>query len=76
MTATPQDVQAKLDAAATALTKTTKTYPAQVKLYGSDWTKWPHTSQWYIARKQISDARAEAGQLGGAPIAAFAYKEV
>lgn len=79
MTATPADVQAQLDIAVAALAKTNKTYPSMVKTYGSDWTKWPQTSQWYIARKAISDARAEAGQLvspGGPPQAAFTYKEV
>lgn len=79
MTATPVDVQAKLDTATVALAKTNKTYTSMVKTYGSDWTKWPQTSQWYIAKKAISDARAEAGQLvtpGGTPHAAFTYKEV
>lgn len=76
MTATPQDVQVTLDAATTALAKTTKTYPSMVKTYGSDWTKWPPTSQWYLARKAISDARVEVGDLvaPAPPVAAFAYK--
>lgn len=78
MASTPQDVQAKLDAARTAITKTTNSYPAMVKKHGSDWTKWPTGSQWYIALNNIQAARVEAGDLvaPAPPAAHFSYKEV
>lgn len=80
MTATATDVQVKIDAAVTALKKTTATYPYMVKTYGTDWTKWPVTSNWYVAFTQLAGARAEVGQLGaatvtGSPKAAFVFKE-
>ena len=78
MTASAADVQAKLDAATTALAKTTSSYSAMVKKHGADWTKWPVTSNWYVALSQIRAARTEAGQLvapSGSPTAAFAFKE-
>lgn len=78
MPATPQDVQTKLDAADMALSKTNKSWPQMVKTYGSDWHKWPTTSQWYVALSAIENARAEAGQLvaPSLPTAAFTYKEL
>lgn len=63
MTATPQDVQAKLAAAMTALSKSNNSWPYMVRTYGADWTKWPKTTQWYIALSTIQAASAEAGQL-------------
>lgn len=67
-TVTPQDVQAKLDAATAALAKTTNSYTGMVKNYGSDWTKWPTGSNWYIALTNIKAARTEAGQLVGGKV--------
>lgn len=63
MTATPQDVQTKLDAAVSALKATTSSYPAMVKRYGQDWHKWPVNSNWFRAFDAITKARAEVGQL-------------
>lgn len=63
MSATPQDVQAQLDIAINSLKKTTISYPDFIKRFGTDWTKWPKTSRWYIAVNAIATARKEAGQL-------------
>ena len=78
MAASPQDVQAKLKAAQTALSKTTSTYPAMVKKYGSDWHKWPSGTQWYIAESNIEVASIEVGSLvaPSPPKAEFSFKEV
>jgi hypothetical protein len=78
MAATPQDVQAKLDVATAALAKTTLTYPAMVKKYGSDPTKWPPTSYWFQALTAVAAARAEVGQLvvPHAPVAQFTDRQV
>jgi hypothetical protein len=67
----PQDVQAKLDAATAALAKTTSSYQQMVVRYGTDWTKWPATSQWTIGLTDIAAARAEAGLLVAPPPPGF-----
>ena len=61
--ASKSDVQAKLDAAVAALAKTTSSWPSMVKRYGSDWQKWPTSTQWSIALADIQAARAEVGLL-------------
>lgn len=57
MSATPQDVQAKLDAAVAALKKTTVGY------LNNHWKTPPAGSNWAIALDSIQAARDEAGQL-------------
>lgn len=42
MSATVEDVNAKLDSAVSNLKKTTSSYFSMVKKYGSDWTEWLH----------------------------------
>ena len=54
-----QDVQAKLDAATLALSKTTSSYTQMVADHGKDWTKWPKSSNWYVALTAIAAARNE-----------------
>lgn len=77
MTATPQDVQTKLAGALSHLAATTSSYPQMKTKYGSDWHKWPKTSNWWIALTDIENASVEAGQLVTPKItAAFTYKEV
>lgn len=74
-TPTPADVQAKLDAAVTALEKTTSSGASFVKQHGTDWTKWPTSSRWYVACQNIYAARSEVGQLTEAKLtAAFTSK--
>lgn len=63
MANTPQDVQAKLDAAVINLEQTSTTGINFVKQHGKDWTKWPQTSSWYKAFKAIYGAREEVGLL-------------
>lgn len=63
MTATPQDVQAKIQAGVDAIEKATKTYAQMVKAYGSDTSKWPAATQWAIALGNWSAAIVEAGHL-------------
>lgn len=63
MAGSPKDVQSKLDAAVTQLQKTTSSYTSMVKMHGSDWTKWPNTSHWYLALSAIKAARDEVGSL-------------
>lgn len=76
MTASAQDVQAKLDSAWSTLLKTTTSGAGFVKQHGVDWTKWPQGSYWYQAAKSIHDARTEAGSLvaPAPPVAAFTIK--
>lgn len=75
MAATPQDVQANLDAAVAALEKTTLSGAGFVKQHGADWTKWPSSSRWYQAFNAIYTARMEAGRLVAAKLtAAFTTK--
>ena len=77
MAVSPQDVQAKLDSVISYLQKTTSSYKQMVTKYGSDWTKWPPTSNWYLALSEIKDARAEVGQLQTPTLTAnFSWKEV
>ena len=57
MSATPQDVQAKLDAAVSALELTTVGYKNKY------WKTPPAGSQWALGLAAIAAARAEAGQL-------------
>ena len=65
MTATPQDVQAKIDAAVAQLKQTTQGY-----------NKGGNGTHWKSAMTSLAAARAEAGNLAApAPIAAFDYKE-
>lgn len=76
MTATPQDVQAKLAGALSHLAATTSSYAAMMMMYGSDWHKWPKSSNWWIALTDIENASLEAGQLVTPKLAAgFTYKE-
>ncbi len=70
---TPKEIQATLDAAIANLKKATKTYPAMVKLYGSDWTKWPKTTSWYQGLSKLAIVRAAIG--AAPPVAAFTWKE-
>jgi hypothetical protein len=63
MSATPKDVQAHLDIATFNLKKTQISGINFIKEHGTDWTKWPKTSFWYIAFQAIAIARKEAGQL-------------
>jgi hypothetical protein len=77
MAATIQDIDAKLDAAVSALSNTTSSYKQMVAKYGSDWTKWPATTNWYIALSNIAAAKTEVNQLSVSQLAAdFSYKEV
>jgi hypothetical protein len=66
MTATPQDVQAKIDAAVAQLKQTTQGY-----------VKGSNGNHWKAAMADLAAARTEAGQLvaPAAPTAAFDYKE-
>jgi len=61
--ATISDIQSKIDAGTLALSKANKSYPQMVKSYGSDWSKWPTSSQWYIALSNFAAARKELSQL-------------
>lgn len=63
MTPTPQDVQAKIAAGMTAMEQTTTQGTKWVSQHGSDWTKWPTSSNWYVAFSNFASASAEAGQL-------------
>lgn len=68
MTATPADVQAKIDHAVDELKHTTQGY-----------AKGGAGLHWTAALAALADARAEAGQLvtpGSPPHAAFTFKEV
>lgn len=76
-TATPQDVQAKIDAAIVCLKKTTSSGSKTINQYGTDWTKWPTNSNWYQAFSSLYAARTEAGHLVANTLtAAFVSKEV
>ncbi len=72
---TAQDIQKQLASAIVYLSKTTNTYPSMVKSYGSDWRKWPKTSNWYKALAAITAASAAVGKLPAPPVAAFTWKE-
>ena len=63
MAVTPQSVQAELDSAITYLSQTTSSYSQMVKAHGSDWTKWPTSSNWYLALSTIAQARKDVGSL-------------
>jgi hypothetical protein len=63
MAVTPHDVQVELDNVITSLKKTTISYPDFIKRFGTDYTKWPKTSRWYMVFHAIETARKEAGQL-------------
>lgn len=77
MSATVEDVNAKLDSAVSNLKKTTSSYSAMVKKYGSDWTKWPKTTNWYLALNSIQLAESEISQLPLQNVTAkFIYKEI
>ncbi len=53
---TPAQIQAELVAANVALAKSANSWPYMVRKYGADWTKWPKTTQWYIALNHIKTA--------------------
>ncbi len=53
---TPAQIQAELDAANVALSKSNNSWPYMVRKYGADWTKWPKNSQWFIALNHIRTA--------------------
>lgn len=63
MAVTPADVQSKIDAGTLALSKANNSWDQMVKKHGSDWRKWPTSSQWYIAMSSFAAARAEVGEL-------------
>lgn len=62
MSATPQDVQSKLDAALKEFVQITSVPSKLAARYGNDPTKWPagHAHNMGVL---ISEARKEAGQL-------------
>lgn len=45
----PQQMQGYVTAGLGFLKQTTSPYSDMVKKHGSDWTKWPQTSNWYKA---------------------------
>jgi hypothetical protein len=71
-TPSPQDVQAQLDAATLALSKTTSSYQQMVAKYGTNVAKWPATASWTMGLADIAAARAEAGLLIAPPPPGFA----
>lgn len=62
MTATPQDVQARIDAAVAELKLTTKSGAQMVRSYGPDVSRWP-AGHWVNGLAGLDAARAEAGLL-------------
>lgn len=78
MSTSPSDVQAKLTTAMNNLARTKNTYPHMVSKYGSDWKKWPTTTDWYKALSNIDAASAEVNSLvaPAPPTAQFSFKEV
>lgn len=64
--------QAEITVALGYLAKTTSGYKSMVTKYGSDWTKWPATSNWYLALAALRRANADLSQV---LTAAFSFKE-
>jgi hypothetical protein len=57
----PQSIQSDIAAGLALIEKTTSSYSSMVKKHGSDWTKWPTTSNWYKGLKLLQTAHDQAG---------------
>lgn len=56
---TVAEIQQVVDNALADLSKTTMSYAQLEKKYGKDWTKWPHTSNWYKALSNLIQIRKD-----------------
>jgi hypothetical protein len=65
---TIDNIQSTLNHAVNEAKQFTSLYPAMVKRYGPDWTKWPKTSHWYSFLADIQAVQIAVGTLVEPPI--------
>ena len=75
MSSTIIGVQATIASAERYLAKTTVSYPQMVTKYGTDWKKWPTTSNWHRALAALEQAKVDVGHFTSLA-ASFSHSEV